>query len=103
MALEKPYSDQFGVDHPQGYWRLTGFSYDNYQQTADLTFSCYATKDAALAKMQPLAVKSVHLTDADYAMVNDLLTQSFKAQAYEFAKARPEGDAQPFFADAKDV
>ena len=53
--------------------------------------------------MQPLAVKSVHLTDADYAMVNDLLTAGFKAQAYEFAKARPEGDGQPFFADAKDV
>lgn len=102
MALEKPYSDQFGVNHPNGYWRLTNFVYDNYQQTADLTFSCYATKAAADAKMQPLTVRTFHLVNEDYEQVNALLTAGFKAQAYEFAKMRDE-DGERFFEGAKDV
>lgn len=97
MALQKSFFDQFGVTHAEGYWRLTNFVYDNYQQTADLTFSCYATKAACDAKMQPLAAKTFHLVNEQFALVDSLLQAGFKAQAYEFAKQQPD------FADATDA
>ena len=103
MALQKAYSDQFGVDHAKGYWRLTNFNYDNYQQTADITLSCYASKQAADAKMQPLTTKSFRLVNEEYAAINQLLTEGFKQQAYESVKAKTESDGTIFFEDALDV
>lgn len=103
MALQKSFFDQFGVDHPKGYWRLTSFVYDNYQQTADLTLSCYASREAADAKMQPLTTKSFHLVNEEYAAINDLLTAGFKQQVYEFVKTKEEPDGTIFFEGADDV
>lgn len=103
MAFEKGYFDQFGADHPGAYWRLTNFSYDNYQQRAELTFSCYVSKEACQSKMQPMTTKTFTLEGADFAMVDALLQSGFKAQVYEFAKTKPEVDGSLFFADAKDV
>lgn len=103
MALQKSFFDQFGVDHPKGYWRLTNFVYDNYQQTADLTLSCYASKEAADAKMQPLTTKIYHLVNEDYDLVNQLLTTGFKQQVYEFVKTKEEPDGKIFFEGAADV
>lgn len=103
MALQKSYSDQFGVDHPNAYWRLTGMHYDNYQQVVELTLSCYANKEAADAKMQPFTTKTFRLVNDDYAAINQLLTTTFKGQAYELVKSKPEPDGAIFFADATDV
>lgn len=103
MAFQKTYTDQFGVTHAEGYWQLTNFVYDNYQQTADLTFSCYATKTACEAKMQSLTTKTFRLINEQFALVDSLLQAGFKAQAYGFAKTFPDANGVQFFADAQDV
>lgn len=103
MALAKEFQDTFRLESAVGYWKLTGFTYDNFQQIASLTFSCFESKDAANAKKQPFLTKQFTLINADYDMVNDLMTTAFKAQAYAFAKQHPEPDGSIFFAGAQDV
>lgn len=103
MALQKEFQDAFRLESSTGYWKLTAFTYDNFQQVATLTFSCFESRDAANAKKQPFQVKSFILVNADYDMVNALMTSSFKAQAYAFAKQYQEPDGSVFFAGAQDV
>lgn len=103
MAFTKDFTDQFRLEPSVGYWKLTSFSYDNFQQTVQLVFSCFESKDAANAKRQPFQAKTFVLVNADYDTVNDLMTSAFKAQAYAWAKSHAEADGTIFFADAQDV
>ena len=103
MALAKDYTDVFGVAHAGAYWKLTGFQYDNFQQVATLTFSCYASKDASDTKMQPFTTHTFTLKDADFAWADGLLQAQFKGLAYTFAKTHPDPDGTIFFNGAADV
>ena len=106
MALQLKYSDQFGVDHPDAYWKLTGFEYSSEQKIARLTFSVYANKDAKEAGGMNFAIKQFALTGAEFDQVDAMLQAGFKSQVYEYAKTKKEvaeGDEFIFFEGAKDV
>lgn len=90
MALQQPFSDQFGNDYPEAYWKLTGFEYSNEQKQARLTFSCYVSKAASDAGKNSLTTRSIQLTGQLYEQLNQQLTEGFKGQAYELAKAYAE-------------
>ena len=46
MAFQMAYKDPHRVSPVSGYWKLTNFVFDGFQQTADLTLSCYDSKEA---------------------------------------------------------
>jgi len=55
MALEKGFTDESGVEHPQAYWLVRRVRLDFDMNVADILFRCWHNADAEAAGMAPLA------------------------------------------------
>lgn len=120
MALQQPFSDQFGATHEKAYWRLDGFEIYKSESKAILHMRAWVNAQAAESGKPSIALRSYSLPAALFAAAMEALTKpassdaSLAQTAYEYVKSlkdtdtgEKDGDGQPllrsYFADAIDV
>lgn len=120
MALQQPFSDQYGATHDLAYWRLDGFEVYKSEGKAILHVRAWVNARAAADGKPSIALRSYTLPAALLAAALDALTKpassgvSLAQTAYEYVKSlkdtdtgEKDGDGQPvlisYFAGAIDV
>ena len=110
MAFQKGIKDQYGVDHPEAYWKLIGFTGSFYKKQISPIFGAFHSKVIrALEQFEPFISYSAPPTSPEefdsYFAGKDIITQ-----AYVYTKDKPIPPQKPreqaspsFFSDALSV
>ena len=112
MAKEMTFTDQYGHQHQESYWRLVQVNISVPDKSALLVFYGYKDKAARDAAKQPVAAKQYAIMgetfDACYARHLEPGGPNMAQMAYQYASecldAQGEnGTLHSFFGSAKDV
>lgn len=99
MALQQPFSDQYGATHEQAYWRLDGFEIYKSEGRAVLHMRAWVNAQAATNGKPSIALRSYTLPAELFAVAMESLTKpaasntSLAQMAYEYVKGLKDTDS----------